>query len=168
MDDLETIAREIASLPHDENEFTSPQYEQDEFPLFFDAVRDGVSNLGFELSSGREFESGVRAGKFELQTHSVSVREHTDDVVSPSYFGIVVLNTTTRGIKYSYDSLATFTGYGVRGKYTRELEVGRLMVFNPRKPHSLSYYGEVVTLALYSVRPIRGETHWCVPVTHII
>lgn len=168
MDDLETIARKIASLPHDENEFTSPQYEQDEFPLFFDAVRDGVAHLGFELSSGREFDSGVRVGKFEVQTHSVSVREHTDDVVSPSYFGIVVLNTTTRGIKYSYDSHATFTGYGVRGKYTRELEFGRLMVFNPRKPHSLTYYGEVVTLALFSVRPIRGLTPWRVPVTDII
>lgn len=168
MDDLETIAGKIASLPHDENEFVSPQYEQDDFPVFFDAVREGVKRLGFELSSGREFDSGVRVGKFELQTHSVSVHEHTDDVVSPSYFGIVVLNTTTRGIKYAYDSRATFTGYGVKGKYKRELEFGRLMVFNPRKPHSLTYYGEVATLALFSVRPIRGVTPWWVPVTYII
>lgn len=167
MNDLETTAREIAGLPHDENEFLSPAYEQGEYPAFFDAVQQGLEYLEFSLHGGELSGSGVLPGKFELQTHTVSVHEHTDDVGAPWYFGLVVLNTTTRGVKYSYDSIARFTGYGRRGKYTRELTVGRLMAFNPRKPHSLTFYGEVPTIALFSVVPMRGGEPWKIPVTDI-
>lgn len=168
MDELETVAQEIAGLPHDENEFISPEYDQEKFPVFFDAVRQGLDHLGFSLNGGKLYGAGVLPGKFELQTHTVSVHEHTDAVIAPWYFGLVVLNTTTRGVRYSYDHRARFTGYGVRGKYAREMEFGRLMVFNPRKPHSLVFYGDVVTVALFSVVPLRGVEPWRVPVTDII
>ena len=168
MDELESNAQEMAGLPHEENEFLSTAYDQDKYPVFFDAVQQGLDHLGFSLNGGKLYGSGVLPGKFELQTHTVSVREHTDDVVAPWYFGLVVLNTTTRGVRYSYDPIASFTGYGMRGKYTREMVFGRLMVFNPRKPHSLTFYGEVPTIALFSVVPVRGVEPWRVPVTDII
>lgn len=158
------IAMEIAKLPHEENEFSSEPFHQSDFKEFFDLVESCVIRLNFEMGGKAEWDSGILAGRFELQTHSVSVREHVDYVGAPSFFAAVVLKSDDRGLRRAYDPTAEFIGYGKSRKYSASLLPGTVFVFNPRKPHSLVYYGDAVTLALVGVSPSKGVRGWDYPV----
>lgn len=96
--------------------------------------------------------SEMPPGKFELQLHDHSVQEHTDDITSGVYFGIKVLEIKKVSDSY-YTSLPLFSYRGAAGEKMSVMfaEDDNIIVFNPRKPHKLDYYGKSVKLALFSV-----------------
>jgi beta-galactosidase beta subunit len=60
--------------------------------------------------------------------------------------------------KSIYSSAGELTYFDSSGKKkTQELHVGEPLIFNPRKPHSLNYYGVEVKLIIFSV--VKNKVH---------
>lgn len=146
----------IARLPHEKNEFESDRYAFSEYPRVHTEISLQAGDQGFLLPSWHRTGSYIPYGKFELQTHQACVEEHTDSVKSFEYFGIFPVRSK-RVIKTTYHSCTDFNHYQGRNKAKSRLEVGKLVVFHPSKPHSLLYYGEETTFMLFSLWKDRSR-----------
>jgi len=159
---MSKLARQLArigKLPHEKNEFTSVSYSFSEYPEVKQAVSEMVAEAGFRLPCLRDPRSfAIQKHRFELQTHSRSVEEHTDDVSSGVYFGLMPVKRRLK-VRTSrpYETCTVFNFKLGRGRLQRRLEVGDMTVFNPRAPHSLIYYGEETTLMLFCLVRARGS-----------
>lgn len=140
--------KKIAKLPHDKNDFISQSFWIAEYPEVERSIVEQAAGAGFRLPDLQTSGLEVRARKFELQTHSRSVEEHTDDVERGVYFGLLPVSRRRR-VYTSYES-GTWLHFQLgRKRLRRRMEVGELVIFNPRAPHALVYYGEETTFMLF-------------------
>lgn len=140
--------KKIAKLPHDKNAFENPSVWITEYPEVERSIVEQAASAGFRLPDSQKSGLAVRARKFELQTHARSVEEHTDDVERGVYFGLLPVSRRRR-VHTSHES-GTWLNFQLgRKRLQRRMGVGELIVFNPRAPHSLVYYGEETTFMLF-------------------
>lgn len=144
-----------------EDSFTGRHYPLDSHPELRDYLRQQLGPHGFELTKGRTDGVAVPPGMFELQRHNASVRPHEDDVPRGLYFALCVCNSEeperdTLRNKEMGDAENDFAFYDPRGrKHIADLRPGFVCVFNPRRTHSITFYGNRDTLALVTVRRKR-------------
>lgn len=100
-----------------------------------------------------DIDSGIRPQKMEFQCHTISVAEHIDDVQAGIFFQIYVISTTpmvpdgTPGIS---PALLSYIDDQGRRRTARMIE-GTSAILNPRRTHSMTYYGHSPLIALRSV-----------------
>lgn len=141
---LVTELRQIARLPHIKNKFYSDNFKLYEYPAVLSDIESQADGLGYEAYK-------ERSGNFELQTHSRSVETHTDDLNKRLVFGLYPVKSKLVVHDY-YDSRTALNYWLGKRKHTdRRMEVGELIIFNPRRPHSLIYYGEETTFMLFTM-----------------
>lgn len=144
-----------------EDSFMGRHYPLDSHPELRDYLRQQLDLYGFKLVEGPTGFVVVPPGMFELQRHNASVRPHEDDVPRGLYFALCVCNSEeperdTLRAKEMGDSENEFAFYGSAGKKRIcELKPGTVCVFNPRRTHSITFYGNRDTLALVTVRRKR-------------
>lgn len=139
------------------NEFANTQ-SKTEYPilasLLEEAHTDGVFEEDFspEMVSG---DSSIGRKNIEIQWHQASVEEHTDDVCM-AFFKMVVLGLK-RAADTQFDIRPVFNYYDYHGKNrSMRLQAGDVVIFNPRKNHSMIYYGAEYMVAMVDVY-IKGE-----------
>mgnify|MGYP001132720119 CR=1 FL=1 len=151
----------IAALDIDEDEFTSEPMPFAHYPAFTTELDHWLSSWGYSRTINN-IKNGtqIKAGHFELQRHNASVESHVDDVPYPVNFVLAVIQSDdpTHKALSRYDDRNVFTYYHGRAKQSKRLEPGDFVVFNPRKPHGITFYGRRDTLLLASVEPIRKGT----------
>lgn len=137
------------------NEFTNMEYPSSDFPLIwkemdwlieypFKAPAKGEKTIGTGL--------GITPGYIDFQLHDVSIEAHTDDVISGIYFQLVVLSLDDCGGSEYLEKRPTMSYFTPEGKkVTTKLDEGSSLVFNPRKLHSVVYYGYKYLVAIRSV-----------------
>jgi hypothetical protein len=120
-------------------------------------IRKAVIEQGFHLISHqpRHFDAAIPGGFFEIQLHDHSVEEHSDDVVAPAFFCVIpfAVNKVSKS-KFTQSPKLTYFGGDGKKKSTR-MDESELIIFNPRKKHSLDYYGLDVKLIIFSVEKIK-------------
>lgn len=144
-----------------EDSFMGLHYPLDNHPELRDYLRQQLDFYGCELVVGPTDGVAVPPGMFELQRHNASVRPHEDDVPRGLYLALCVCKSEeperdTLRAKEMGDSENEFAFYDSAGKKRiRELSPGAVCVFNPRRTHSITFYGNRDTLALVTVRRKR-------------
>ena len=144
-----------------EDSFIGCHYTLGSHPVLRDHLRQQLDLCGFELVDRPTDGVAIPPGMFELQRHNASVHPHEDDVSRGLYFALCVcsseqperdtLRTGERG-----DTSNRFEFYGPNGRKSLvELWPGVVYVFNPRRTHSITFYGNRDTLAIVTVRRKR-------------
>jgi hypothetical protein len=132
-------------------EFNNAPISFDHCPEFQNSIECELAASGYKLLERGSGGMEIPPGFFELQLHDHSVSEHTDDITQGVYFGIKVLEIKKVSDSV-FTSLPVFTYHGTDKKTSAMFaEDDSIVVFNPRKPHKLDYYGKSVKLALFSV-----------------
>lgn len=146
---------QIARLDHYPNEFTSRAYRLSDYPEVLKNIEAQLEDLGYRLIGENEGRKGlcVSHGRFEIQTHFVSVNEHTDDVPLNRFFALLPVKCRV-STKTSYQDRTALRHYMGRKKQVSELEVGKLIVFNPRLLHELIFYGRATTFMIFTVKKV--------------
>ena len=145
-----------SSLEFEEDSFDSFNYDLNLLPNIQDYIKESLNDQGYRLRNKDQIRRGVSvpAGKFVIQKHNSSVEEHVDDAC---LFGIMVLETVYTTIptlaNYACDPVLHY--YIGRSKKAERLKTGDVVVFNPKRPHSLIHYGNTPTLLLFSCEKIR-------------
>jgi hypothetical protein len=145
-----------SSLEFEEDSFNSFDYDFNLLPNIKDYIEECLNEQGYRLRKRNQIRQGtsVPAGKFNIQKHNSSVEEHVDDAC---LFGIFVLEIV-------YTTIPTLAGYDRypalhycigRSKMVERLKIGNVVVFNPKRPHSLIHYGNSPTMLLFSCEKIR-------------
>lgn len=161
-----TFTREtIKTLNSPKNEVKVGDFVNKLFP--FDVLGDSVENEIRELVSQqgfmlvtrepRNFDSAIPGGFFEIQWHDHSVPEHDDDVSSPCFFCVVPFQFR-KITKSQYSAMPELVYFGAdRKKKSSKLQCGEAIIFNPRKPHGLNFFGIEVKLIIFSVMKIKQQ-----------
>lgn len=141
----------ISKLKHDRNEFFSDSYRLCHYPAVLENIQLQLGEVDYYLPDPSKKGTTITAGQFELQTHERSVNPHTDLVPKGEYFGLYPVGgkVLVKDSTYEYSTELTF--YEDQRKETKKLVTGELIIFNPRKLHSLTYYGEATTFMLFSI-----------------
>ena len=160
--------KQIAGLTFEDDRFDNMPVSFNEFPLFKERLNDLLELYGFGLEQPPKrgtrgysnWDTSIGFNAFDLQRHTASVDEHTDDVERPRYFGLFVVasvpGSTNRRSRY-YDNRSEFRYFNELGAKERtRLSVGDLLIFNPRRKHELIYFGDLVTLALFDVKKLKS------------
>jgi hypothetical protein len=120
-------------------------------------IRKAAIEQGFHLISHqqRHFDAAIPGGFFEIQWHDHSVEEHSDDVVVPTFFCVIPfeVNKVSKSKFTQSPRLTYFDGDGKK-RQTR-INESELIIFNPRKKHSLDYYGLDAKLIIFSVEKFK-------------
>lgn len=144
-----------------EDSFMGRHYPLDSHPELRDYLRQQLDLYGFKLVEGATAGVAVPPGMFELQLHNASVRPHEDDIPRGLYFALCVCNSEepardTLRNKEMGETENEFAFYDSRGrKHIADLHPGTVCVFNPRRTHSVTFYGNRDTLALVTVQRKR-------------
>jgi hypothetical protein len=120
-------------------------------------IRKAVIEQGFHLiqNQSRHFDAAIPGGFFEIQWHDHSVEEHSDDVVAPTFFCAIPFEVDkVSKSKFTQSPKLTYFGGDGKKKSTR-MDESELIIFNPRKKHSLDYYGRDVKLIIFSVEKLK-------------
>lgn len=144
-----------------EDSFMGRHYPLDSHPELRDYLRQQLDLYGFKLVEGETGGVAVPPGMFELQRHNASVRPHEDDVPRGLYFALCVCNSEEperdtlrhREMGGTDNEFEFFNPSG--RKCTAILHPGTVCIFNPRRTHSVTYYGNRDTLALVTVQRKR-------------
>jgi len=159
MNEYDTECARIAALDIDEDEFMNEPVSFDCFPAFTAELDEWLAARGY-LRTHEEVRvcSQILAGHFELHRHNASVETHTDDVLAPVHFILAVIRSDAPAYRSDsrFDNRNEFSYYHGRKKESKRLEPGDFVIFNPRRPHGLIFYGRRDTLLLASVKPIKG------------
>jgi hypothetical protein len=138
------------------NEFTNVEYPSSDFPLIWEEMNMRLE-YPFEApkSTDKKFLArslSITPEYIDFQCHDTSIEEHTDDVMKGVYFQLMVMSLDDcTGSKY-HDKHPVFTYYAPDGKKcSTRLGYDCSIVFNPRKLHSVVYYGYKYTVAVRSV-----------------
>ena len=162
---VQSDIEKISGLRFDEDRFDNLPYDLDDFPNF----RTHISELLDAEScclyvpknrSERVWDAGIGEGMFDLQAHTASVDEHTDDVKRGCYFGLFVLkrNFTEFKNRSWFDCRTELRYFNELGAKERtRLDVGKLIIFNPRRNHELIYFGDKTTFLLFDVRKLKTK-----------
>jgi len=122
-------------------------------------IREVMLQQGFMLApqQPRNYDSAIPGGFFEIQWHDHSVSEHDDDVCSPCFFCVMPFQFRKITKSY-YSAMPELVYFGAdRKKKSSKLESGEAIIFNPRKPHSLNYFGIEVKLIIFSVVKAKSK-----------
>lgn len=137
------------------NEFANAEQPCSEFPLIWGEMNIlleypfVVPDVNKKLTL---LGLGISSGHIDFQCHDVSVEEHTDDVIKGIYFQLMVVSLDDCTGNKIYDKRPEIVYFGADGKkHKTKLDVDTSIVFNPRKPHSVIYYGYKYTVAVRSV-----------------
>lgn len=145
-----------SSLEFEEDSFNSFDYDFNLLPNIKDYIEECLNEQGYRLRKRNQnrLAPSVPAGKFNIQKHNSSVEEHVDDAC---LFGIFVLEIvyTTIPTLAGYDRYPALHYYIGRSKMVERLRIGNVVVFNPKRPHSLIHYGNSPTMLLFSCEKIR-------------
>lgn len=110
------------------------------------------------LSTNHRSHFEIAPGHVELQIHDRSIEEHTDSIKQSEYFQLVVVSTRMKGKPCGYTTKPVMNFYDETGQKRKAvLMSGKSIVFNPRKPHSVIYYGEEYGVAIRTVRKIKND-----------
>ena len=137
------------------NEFTNAEHLGSDYPLIWKEM-DELLDFGF-VAAPHGYKSsrlgvGITPGYIDFQQHNVSIGEHTDDVDKKFHFQLTVVLLDECGGSKFYDRYPLISYYGGDGiKHTTRLDLNTSIVFNPRKPHSVVYYGYKYTVAVRAV-----------------
>lgn len=147
----------ISKLYHTKNEFLSDLFELKAFPNVLEDIKSQLSEMGLRLLNENERSGGsaIPYGRFELQTHEVSVTPHEDDVPVGTYFALYPVKSTPI-VHSRYPSLTVLRYFLNKEKRTSDLVIGDLIVFSPRRTHELLFYGEATTFMIFSVKKDRS------------
>lgn len=148
---LRTEMQNIGGLKHAKNACLSPEYELAAYPNMERLIVDSASSMGFSLPDRRAVGHPVRPRTFELQTHQRSVARHKDDVDTGVFFGLMPVRSRCVIESKLFESRTLFSFRLGRQAVEKRMEPGRLIVFNPRTPHSLTYFGEETTFMLFTL-----------------
>lgn len=143
-------------LEFDEDSFDSFDYDFNLLPNIKEYIEECLNEQGYRLRKRNQIRQGlsVTAGKFNIQKHNSSVEEHVDDAC---LFGIFVLEmeyTTIPTLANNVCDPVLHYYIGMTKKAER-LKTGDVVVFNPKRPHSLIHYGNSPTMLLFSCEKIR-------------
>ena len=145
-----------SSLKFKEDKFNSFDYDFDLLPNIKEYIKESLKEQGYRLRNKNQnrLALSVHAGKFNIQKHNSSVEEHTDDAC---LFGILVLEMVYTTIPTLANNVCApaLHYYIGRSKMAERLKVGDVVVFNPKRPHSLIHYGNSPTMLLFSCEKIR-------------
>ena len=147
-----------SNLEFEEDSFNSFDYDFDLLPNIKEYIKESLKEQGYRLRNKNQNQNrvspSVPAGKFNIQKHNSSVEEHVDDAC---LFGIFVLEIvyTTIPTLAGYDRYPALHYYIGRSKMVERLRIGNVVVFNPKRPHSLIHYGNSPTMLLFSCEKIR-------------
>lgn len=132
----------MEALDIDEDEFTNEPMPFAHYPAFTAELDDWLAVRDYaRTSEDRSISPQIKAGHFELQRHNASVESHVDDVPHPVNFVLAVIHSVdpTHKTLSRYDDRNVFTYYHGRAKQLKRLEPGDFVVFNPRKPHGITF-----------------------------
>ena len=159
--------KEIEGLRFEDDRFDNMPFSMLDYPAFKDYLNKRLAHEGCHLEQPPEkgtkayriWDSGIGFNAFDLQRHTASVDEHTDDVLRGRYFGLYVVDTqrsiTSRRGRY-FDTRSEFRHINQFGGRERtRLSKGDLLVFNPRLKHELIYFGNLTTVALFDVKKTK-------------
>ena len=157
---LQDDIQKIMGLPFEVDCFTNSPFDFDEVPLFRRHLEQMIQARSVQLlqKSPGFMDSAFGVNRFELQRHTASVDEHTDDVARGIYFGVYAVGNVGEAGPYRrrYDTRVELRYYDHCGrKHKTRIGVRDCAVFNPRRPHELVFYGDFTTLALFSVEKCR-------------
>lgn len=135
---------------------------------FIDMLEADLRDQGMRLAQSKKsiFDSSIRHHHYEVQWHDFSVLPHCDDVAKGIFFAIIPFATATRSTGTSYVSMPLFNFVGLDNKkqesalHAEEWQndiLTNVIVFNPRKKHSLTYIGVEVKLMLFAVEKIKTK-----------
>lgn len=155
----------ICGLPFEEDRFDNMPYDLDDFPHFKAHLIELLEVEGCVLyepktKKEKQYDSSIGFNLFDIQRHTASVGEHTDDVKAGCYFGLFVLKRNTelcKGRRW-YDCRSELRYYSHEGKKKKDrLNSFDLLIFNPRRNHELIFYGDHVTLVLFDVQKLKTK-----------
>jgi hypothetical protein len=142
-----------------QNEFTNREYDMTIFPEIWSYMNSALDYhfITAPKRENRNWDSMISDSCIDFQRHDTSIDEHTDDVSKGIFFQMITLALDEcTGISAFYDKHPLFCYYGVDGrKYKTRLDFDQSIVFNPRKPHSMIYFGYKYTVALRSVIKVK-------------
>lgn len=158
---LLALAKAEFSNKHNINDFIGTSREIKSIPGLSELIDEHLDG-DYTTTLGRKLQGvGVSEGMFELQKHDISIEAHTDDVDVGLYFGMYVLETklATRGGNRCYvRSPSFFYVDPIDGrKKEKIMSVGSFVAFNPRKKHSVAFYGYDYTVMLFTVKKITKK-----------
>lgn len=146
------VLKRFTSHELQKNEFANP-VKKDACPEIASLMQSSVPDSIFEEDhslKGGSYDSSIGSKIVELQWHQASVEEHTDDV-ELALFKLVVLGLK-RAVDTQFDIRPVFSYYDYRGKkHSERLNAGDVVIFNPRKKHSMVYYGAEYLVAMVDV-----------------
>lgn len=134
------------------NEFAN-SVKKDTCPEIVSLIQSSAPDSIFEEDhshKGGSYDSSIGRKNIEIQWHQASVEEHTDDV-ELALFKLVVLGLK-RTVDTQFDIRPVFSYYDYRGKkHSERLNAGDVVIFSPRKKHSMVYYGAEYLVAMVDV-----------------
>lgn len=142
------------------NEFMNTAREISSVPGLLEMIDEHLEGVYTTVLNRKTQGIGVPSGQFELQKHDISVEPHTDDVDVGLHFGMYVVDTelSSRG-GTGFTKSPSFSYFDPIDNCKKEkiLNPGSLVVFNPRKKHSVVYYGYSYTVMLFMVKKITKK-----------
>lgn len=157
-------------MPVEEDRFDNMPISMLTYPAFKDKLSKLLEVEGCHLEqlpkkgtkAYRDWDSSIGFNAFDLQRHTASVEEHTDDVTVGRYFGLYVLGTKETAIssrRSKYFDTRTELRYTdqFKSKQRTRLAQGTLLVFNPRMKHELIHFGELTLFALFDVKKVKKQ-----------
>lgn len=118
-----------------------------EIPDDFEPIKTAKCRYGFDIAPHC----------IDVQRHNRSIQPHTDGIDAPTFFQLVLVQLSGLKVKdkfFEYEPV--FHYYDETGKKKETtLKVGDSVLFNPRKTHSMIYYGATYTVGMRSVTKKR-------------
>lgn len=146
------VLKRFTSQELRKNEFTNT-VKKDACPEIVSLIQSSTPDSVFEEDHSQEggsYDSSIGSKNVEIQWHQASVEEHTDDV-ELALFKLVVLGLK-RAADTKFDTRPVFSYHDYSGKkHSERLNAGDVVIFNPRKKHSMAYYGAEYLVAMVDV-----------------
>lgn len=138
------------------NEFDNRQIHKSVLPFLWSWFDNTISQEQFIPinRSTSTLQPVIEPEMIDIQCHNRSIFPHTDDIPKGQYFQLVVLDLkATNKSKWTFnEERPVFSYYDGNGhKHSQRLLVGDSVVFNPRREHSMIYYGDIYTVAIRTV-----------------
>lgn len=155
MYNLRKIKTLFSSGGYEKNEFNNSAVYKDDLPSLWKTMNEHLTSMiaASKQRAGINYLN-IPVGYIDLQWHTRSINEHTDDISPGEFFQLFVLSTfkAKEFIDSYVETEPHFHYYDERGKKkTTCLDSGKSVIFNPRKPHSVVYYGESYLVACRTV-----------------
>jgi len=146
-----SLEEEVEKIIWEDNEFDTANIGFDNFPCLKEVVELKLKCTGYRLGGIGHMDSSIPFNCFTPMAFTMSVGEHTDDVCAPVMFGIYVVdNESIVDSRYTFPAELHFFGVDGRKK-KKEMYQDDILIFNPRKNHSLHYHGIKARMILFSV-----------------